>query len=87
MLRLYNARPPEPVVNWTWTVGILSAYGLAVLALVWLATINPKISVWITEAADAELAMAVASVVAPTTEIAQPAAPMRPTRVVQRFYK
>lgn len=87
MLRLYNPRPPKPLVDWPWTVGILSAYGLAVLALVWLAMINPNISVWISEAAEAEIAMAVPPAVMPETQIAGPVAPMRSTKIVQRFYK
>ena len=87
MLRLYNPRPRQPLVDWTWTVGILSAHSLAVFTLVWLAMINPKISVWISEGAEAELAMAVSPDVAPETQIAQPLAPMRATQVVERFYK
>jgi hypothetical protein len=46
MLRLYNARPPEPPVNWPWTAGVLAAHGLALLALVGLAMANPRIPVW-----------------------------------------
>jgi hypothetical protein len=87
MLRLYNPRPPEPVVNWTWTIGILSAHGLALLALVCLAMINPKIPVWLSEAAEAQLGMSMAPTIAPQTQIAQPSAPTRPTQVVQQFYK
>jgi hypothetical protein len=84
MLRLYNPRPPEPIVNWTWTVGLLSAHGLALLALVWLALVNPRIPVWISEGAEAELA---AAAPAPRTQIAQPAVPVRHMQIVQRFYK
>jgi len=87
MLRLYNPRPRQPLVDWTWTVGILSAHSLAVFTLVWLAMINPKISVWISEGAEAELAMAVSPDVAPETQISEPLAPMRSTQVVERFYK
>lgn len=87
MLRLYNPRPTEPLVNWKWTIGILSAHGLALFALVWLAMINPKISDWLSEAAEAELAMAVPPSAAPATQIAQPAAAIRSAQVDQRFYK
>jgi hypothetical protein len=55
MLRLYNPRPPERI-SWPWTVGTLSAYAFALLVLVWLAIANPKMSVWMSQAAEAELA-------------------------------
>jgi hypothetical protein len=86
MLRLYNPRPPEPIVDWTWTAGLLSAHGLALFALVWLAVINPKILVWISEGVEAELAAAVPPAAASTIQIAEPAAPRR-MQVVERFYK
>jgi hypothetical protein len=86
MLRLYNARPPEPSVDWPWTAGVLAAHGLALLALVWLATVNPRIPVWMAEAAQAELAAAVPAAV-PKTQIAQPAGPVRSVQIVGRLYK
>jgi hypothetical protein len=86
MLRLYNPRPPKPLVDWTWTIGLLSAHGLALLALVWLALLNPKIPVWISEGAEAELAAAAPPTVASRTQIAEPAAPRR-LHIVERFYK
>jgi len=86
MLRLYNPRPPEPVVDWPWTVGLLSAHGLALLALVWLALVNPKVSVWISEGAEAELAASVPPATASRMQIAEPAAPRR-MQIVERFYK
>jgi hypothetical protein len=87
MLRLYNPRPSEPCVNWPWTIGTLSAYGFALLALVWLAIANPKISVWISEAAEAELAAAVPPAAAPETHIAQPAGSVQSTQLAERLYK
>ncbi len=87
MLRLYNPRPPEPPVDWQWTVGLLSAHGLVLLALVWLTLVNPKIPVWISEGAEAELAAALPPAAASKIQIAQPAVPMRPTQIVERFYK
>jgi hypothetical protein len=86
MLRLYNPRPPKPLVDWPWTVGLLAAHGLALLALVWLAVINSKIPVWISEGAEAELAAAVPPAVASRIQIAQPAAPRR-MQIVERVYK
>ena len=56
MLRLYNPRPPKPLFDWPWIVGLLFVHGVALLALVWLALVNPKIPVWISEGAEAELA-------------------------------
>jgi predicted MFS family arabinose efflux permease len=87
MLRLYNPRPSKPVVNWRWTVGLLAAHGLALLALVWLGLVNPKIPEWISEGAEAELAAAVPPAVASEIQMARPAGPMRTARVAQRFYK
>jgi hypothetical protein len=87
MLRLYNARPPEPPVNWPWTAGVLAAHGLALLALVGLAMANPRIPVWMAEAAQAELAAAVPAATAPMTQIAQPAGPVRSMQIVGRLYK
>ena len=87
MLRLYNPRPPEPPVDWPWIFGILSAHGLALCALIWLALVNPKISVWISEGAEAELALAVLPADTPRMQVAQPAVPTRPTQIVERFYK
>jgi hypothetical protein len=86
MLRLYNPRPPEPLVDWTWTVGLLAAHGIVLLALVGLAVINPKIPVWISEGAEAELAAAVPPAITSEIQIAEPAAPRR-TQIVERFYK
>ena len=85
MLRLYNPRPPKPLFDWPWIVGLLSAHGVALLALVWLALVNPKIPVWISEGAEAELAAAVPPAVASRIAVAEPA-PKR-VQIVERFYK
>jgi hypothetical protein len=87
MLRLYNPRPPEPGVNWKWTAGILSAHAVALLALIGLATINPKISTWMFEAVEAELAAYVPSAEVPKTQIAQPAGSMQSMRSLDRLYR
>jgi hypothetical protein len=76
MLRLYNPRPPKPRVNWKWTAGILATHVVVLLALVGLATINPKISTWIFEAVDAELAAYVPPSKAAKTQLAQPNGPI-----------
>jgi hypothetical protein len=87
MLRLYNPRPPEPRANWKWTAGILSAHAIALLALVGLAMINPKISTWIFEAVEAELAASVSPPEGPKTQIAQPASPARSKPMLDRLYR
>jgi hypothetical protein len=86
MLRLYNPRPPEPRVNWKWTTGILSAHAVALLVLVGLAMINPKISTWIFEAVEAELVASVPPEV-PKTQLAQPAGPMQSKQIPDSLYR
>lgn len=51
MLRLYN---PRPRIASNWTVGVLSAYLIAILVLVGLGMNTPEISVWLAEAAQTE---------------------------------
>jgi hypothetical protein len=87
MLRLYNPRPPEPRVNWKWTAGILSAHAVVLLALVGLATINPKISTWIFQAVEAELAAYVPPSEIPKTQLAQPNGAIRSIRFSDRLYR
>jgi hypothetical protein len=87
MLRLYNPRPPESRVNWKWTVGVVSAHVIALLALVGLGILNPGIPIWISEAAEAELAAYVPPAEMPRTQMAQPANPMQQTRIVGRLYR
>jgi hypothetical protein len=64
-----------------WTMGILAAYTVALLALVGLATANPKIASWVSDAADAELAASQPSAVEEKIQIAQPMHPMLSARV------
>jgi hypothetical protein len=72
MLRLYDPRPPKRRVNWQWTAGILSAHAVALLAVVGLAVVNPKVSTWIFDAVEAELAAFVPPSEAPKTQLARP---------------
>jgi hypothetical protein len=51
MLRIYN---PRPRIVSNWTVGVLSAHALAGLVLLALGMNNPKISIWLAEAAQTE---------------------------------
>jgi hypothetical protein len=87
MIRLYNPRPPEPRINWKWTVGVVSAHLIALLALIGLGILNPNIPIWISEAAEAELAAYVPPAEMLKTQIAQPASPMQQTRIVGRLYR
>lgn len=72
MLRLYNPRPTTTRTMSQWTMGILAAYTVALLALVGLATANPKIASWVSDAADAELAASQPSAVEEKIQIAHP---------------
>jgi hypothetical protein len=86
MLRLYNPRPSR--TSRKWTIGILSAHGLALLTLIGLAMIDPEIAVWICDAQQAELAASVPAAVLPQAQLAQSSdIPMQVTRVLYRPYR
>ena len=73
MLRLYNPRPSTARTISKWTMRILAAYSLALLALVGLVTTNPKIARWVSDATEAEFAASQPSALEEKTEIAEPA--------------
>jgi hypothetical protein len=81
MLRLYNPRPTTARTMSQWTMGILTVYTVALLALVGLATTNPKIASWVSDATDAEHAASQPSAVEEKTQIAQPVHPMLSARI------
>jgi hypothetical protein len=86
MLRLYNPRPSR--TSWKWTAGLLSAHGLALLALIGLAMIDPDIAVWICAAQQAELDASVPAAMLPRAQLAESSdIPMQVTRVVYRPYR
>jgi len=71
MLRLYNPRPNTVRTISKWTMRILTAYSLVLLALVGLATTDPKMAKWVADATEAEFAASQPAAVAEKTEVAQ----------------
>jgi hypothetical protein len=80
MLRLYNPRPTAARAISKWTTGMLTAYSVALLALVGLATTSPKMARWVSDATGAECVASQSSAVEEKTHIAQPVGPILSTR-------